>query len=364
MDATKDILIIGGGIIGLAIAVELRQRGASVTVLSRDFQEAASHAAAGMLAPYAEQIPPSPMLELCRRSRKMYADWTGKLENLTGLETGYNSCGILSPVFELPDNFTPFSPTSSWLNQTEIHTFQPGLNPDILGGWWHPEDGQVDNRKLVHTLRQAAKTLGVNIQEGAAVQSIIQKSGRIDKILTKQREYQAQTYILATGSWSSQLIPLPVRPIKGQMLALRMPTPQTLERVLFGPNTYLVPRKNGRLIIGATSEDVAWTPQNTPQGIHILLERAMGLYPKIADWAIEDFWWGFRPGTTDELPILGPSAYDNLVLATGHYRNGILLAPITATLIADLITHQVADPLLKIFNCDRFFPKLDFSQKS
>ena len=364
MDATKDILIIGGGIIGLAIAVELRQRGASVTVLSRDFQEAASHAAAGMLAPYAEQIPPSPMLELCRRSRKMYADWTGKLENLTGLETGYNPCGILSPVFELPDNFTPFSPTSSWLNQTEIHTFQPGLNPDILGGWWHPEDGQVDNRKLIHALRQAAKTLGVNIQEGTAVQSIIQKSGRIDKVLMKKREYQAQTYILATGSWSSQLIPLLVRPVKGQMLALRMPTPQTLERVLFGPNTYLVPRKNGRLIIGATSEDVAWTPQNTSQGIHILLERAMGLYPKIADWAIEDFWWGFRPGTTDELPILGSSAYDNLVLATGHYRNGILLAPITATLIADLVTHQVADPLLKTFNCDRFFPKLDFSQKS
>ena len=185
MDATRDILVIGGGIIGLAIAVELRQRGANVTVLSRDFQEAASQAAAGMLAPSAEQIPPGPMLELCTRSRNMYADWTSKLENLTGLETGYNPCGILSPVFELPNNFTPLSPTSSWLNQTEIHAFQPGLNPDILGGWWHPEDGQVDNRKLVNVLLQAAKALDVNIQEGTAVQSIIQKSGKIDKILTK-----------------------------------------------------------------------------------------------------------------------------------------------------------------------------------
>jgi thiazole synthase len=143
-----------------------------------------------------------------------------------------------------------------------------------------------------------------------------------------------------------------------------MPTLQSLERVLFGPNTYLVPRKNGRLIIGATSEEVGWTPHNTPLGMNALLQRGMGLYPPIADWTIEDFWWGFRPGTTDEFPILGPSAYDNLVLATGHYRNGILLAPITATLIADLITHQVTDPLLKPFNGDRFFPKSDFSPKS
>ncbi|MFM7575177.1 MAG: FAD-dependent oxidoreductase, partial [Snowella sp.] len=213
-------------------------------------------------------------------------------------------------------------------------------------------------------LRQAATILGVHLQEGKAVQSIIQNSGKIDKILTQNRDYQAQTYVLATGSWSSELIPLPVRPIKGQMLALRMPTAQSLERVLFGPNTYLVPRKNGRLIIGATSEEVGWTPHNTPQGINALLQRAMGLYLPIADWTIEDFWWGFRPGTTDEFPILGPSAYDNLVLAAGHYRNGILLAPITATLIADLITHQVADPLLTSFNGDRFFQKSDFSPKS
>ena len=109
---------------------------------------------------------------------------------------------------------------------------------------------------------------------------------------------------------------------------------------------------------------MGWTPHNTPLGMNALLQRGMGLSPPIADWTIEDFWWGFRPGTTDEFPILGPSAYDNLVLATGHYRNGILLAPITATLIADLITHQVTDPLLTPFNGDRFFPKSDFSPKS
>ncbi len=350
-----DILIIGGGIIGLAIAVELRQRGAKVTLLSRDFQQAASHAAAGMLAPSAEQIPLSPMLDLCLRSRKLYPDWISKLENLTGLETGYNPCGIVSPVFEIPDTFTPISTHSIWLDQTEIYTFQPGLSPEIIGGWWHPEDGQVDNRKLVNALRQAAEILGVEIQEGVAVKSIIQKSGKIEKVFTTKGEFQAATYLLATGSWTSELFSLPVRPIKGQMLALRMPRDRFLERVIFGPNTYLVPRKDGRLIIGATSEEVGWTPENTPQGIYDLLERAMGLYPDLKNWTIEDFWYGFRPGTADELPILGTSACDNLILATGHYRNGILLAPITASLIADLMINQLSDPLLKFFNSDRFF---------
>ena len=354
MNAVRDILIIGGGIIGLAIAVELRQRGAKVTVLNRDFQQAASHAAAGMLAPYAEQISVGPMLELCLRSREMYSDWIGKLENLTGVETGYNPCGILSLVFENPETFNAISPSSSWLNQTQIHAFQPDLAPEIIGGWWHPEDGQVDNRKLVSALRQAAQMLGVEIQEGVAVKSIVKKSGKIDKIVTTNGEFQAETYVLATGSWTPELINLPVRPIKGQMLALRMPVNQYLERVLFGPNTYLVPRKDGRLIVGATAEEVGWTDHNTPQGIHRLLERAIGLYPKLKDWAIEDFWWGFRPGTSDELPILGTSSWDNLILGTGHHRNGILLAPVTASLIADLITNQSADPLLNHFNCDRF----------
>jgi thiazole synthase len=359
MHTNSDVLIIGGGIIGLAIAVELRQRGLGVTVLSRDFQQAASQAAAGMLAPYAEQIPPGPLLELCLRSRWLYPDWVEKLEQWTGLETGYNPCGILSPLFTEPDSLTPLSPHSQWLDAATLAHYQPGLGPEVVGAWWHPEDGQVDNRKLLSALRQAAQSLGVNLQERVTVQALPQRQGKITQILTERGRFQAQTYVLATGSWAKELIPLPVAPIKGQMLALRMPQqphqPWPLQRVLFGPNTYLVPRRDGRLIVGATSEQVDWQPENTPQGLNTLLARALRLYPALQDWPIADLWWGFRPGTPDELPLLGSSSCDNLVFAVGHYRNGILLAPITATLIADFISKQVSDPLLSACRYDRGF---------
>ncbi|MFM1841436.1 MAG: ThiG protein [Cyanobacteriota bacterium] len=356
MQTTSDILIIGGGIIGLAIAVDLKlkQRGLQVTVLSRDFQQAASHAAAGMLAPHAEQIPPGPMLELCLASRWCYPEWVGKLEQLTGMETGYNPCGILSPVFETPQNFATQQSQSDWLDAATIAVYQPGLGPDVVGGWWHPDDGQVDNRKLVSALRQAAQSLGVHIQEGVNVQAIAQRQRQVTRLLTNQGSYQAETYVLASGSWAKELLPLPVFPVKGQMLALRMPRgdyqPYPLQRVLFGPDTYLVPRRDGRLIVGATVEQVDWQPHNTPAGIQALLERAIRLFPAVQDWAIEDLWWGFRPGTPDELPYLGYGDCDNLILATGHYRNGILLAPITAELISDLILDGTPPSLLTAFS--------------
>ena len=152
-------------------------------------------------------------------------------------------------------------------------------------------------------------------------------------------------------------------PLKGQMMALQMPhqlnDPLPLQRILFAPGTYLVPRRNGRLIVGATAEEVGWKPNNTPKGIQTLLQRAGRLYPSLLDWPIEGIWWGFRPGTPDELPILGQGQCDNLVLATGHYRNGILLAPVTASLIADLIVDNKIDPLLNAFSGDRFLQSTD-----
>lgn len=359
MNASNDILIIGGGIIGLAIAVDLKLRGASVTVLDRNFPHRASQAAAGMLAPFAENLPPGPMLDLCLKSRWLYPEWVRKLQDLTGLDLGYNPCGILAPVYELPSEQFCHNTASQWLDKTAIRLYQPGLGDDVVGGWWHPEDGQVDNRQVMAALQQAAQQLGIQVKNGVTVQTIQQRQGKIASILTSEGEFEAKTYVLASGSWASQILPLPVRPIKGQMLAVTMPQqpgePFPLQRVLFGPSTYLVPRRNGRLIIGATSEDVGWTPHNTPQGIATLIQQATRLYRAIADWPIEEIWWGYRPGTPDELPILGQSSCENLILATGHYRNGILLAPVTASLIADLIINQTSDPLLDAFRGDRFY---------
>ena len=359
MNAASDILLIGGGVIGLAIAVELKLRGAKVTVLSRDFKQASTLAAAGMLAPQAEAIAPSPMLELCLRSRSLYAEWCYKLEQLTGVATGYWPCGILAPVYE-EDRDTQ-AEVADWLDRDTIHLYEAGLGADVVGGWWYPEDAQVDNRALAQALQLAAQELGVDLQEGVEVEAIEQQNRLVREVRTSAGGFQADHYVLATGAWSNELLPVPVRPKKGQMLSVQAtqgnPKALPLQRVLFGSDIYLVPRRDGRLLIGATTEDVGWMPHNTPAGIHSLLARAIRLYPQLQDWSIQECWWGFRPATPDELPILGTSSVENLTLATGHYRNGILLAPVTAVLIANLIGKQKSDPLLDHFRCDRFYNK-------
>ncbi|MGB7445329.1 MAG: glycine oxidase ThiO [Coleofasciculaceae cyanobacterium] len=374
MNAASDILIIGGGVIGMAIAVELKLRGLSVTVVNRDYQQSSSLAAAGMLAPEAEGIPASPMLDLCLKSRTLYPEWISKLEQLTGINTGYWPCGILAPVYQTPSPSQIEKPTQAgsnsgllWLEKDALNLYQAGLGSDVIGGWWYPEDAQVDNRALTQALRTAAQELGVDWREGIVVEAIEQKNKHVCSVRTSAGVFQATHYVIATGAWSDHLLPLPVQPKKGQMLSVRVPVdfqPSSLQRVIYGPETYLVPRRDGRIIIGATVEDVGFTPHNTPAGIHTLLERAIKLYPQLQDWPIQEFWWGFRPATPDELPILGTSPCDNLSLATGHYRNGILLAPVTAKLLADLISEQKSDPLLSDFRYDRFYNKSSLATQS
>ena len=352
MNKVSDVLIIGGGIIGLSLAIELKLRQVKVTVLSRNFQEAATHAAAGMLAPQAEKIPPSPMLDLCLKSRAIYAEWIRKLEDITGLETGYWPCGILAPVYDAGDNLRT---NQGWLNQLEIQHYQPDFSSEVVGGWWYPDDGQVDNRALARCLWMAAQLLGIEILEEVAVTEFVRENQQIKYVKTSRGDWQAERYVLATGAWSQELLPVPVYPKKGQMLSLRFPaSSQALNHVLFGDETYIVPRKDGRIVIGATTENVGFTPDNTAAGIQQLLSGATRLYPPLKDLPILEFWWGFRPATPDELPILGTSAYENLTLATGHYRNGILLAPVTALLIADLLEKQQSEPLLSYFHYSRF----------
>ncbi|MFN6477835.1 glycine oxidase ThiO [Nostoc sp. DedQUE07] len=380
----SETVIIGGGVIGLAIAIELKLRGTNVTVLCRDFQAAATHAAAGMLAPDAENIANEAMRSLCWRSRALYPDWTRKLEELTGLNTGYRACGILAPVFEeageqgsstsatLSDqgageqrsrgeslsSSSPSSP-SYWLNKEAIHQYQPGLGAEVVGGWWYPEDAQVDNQALAHVLRTAAESIGVELKDGITVEGFLQQQGQVVGVQTNAGIIRAAHYVLASGAWSNELLPLPVLPRKGQMLSVRIPEVSQelpLKRVLFGQDIYIVPRRD-RLVIGATSEDVGFMPNNTPEGIQKLLQAAIRLYPQLKHYPIQEFWWGFRPTTPDELPILGTSHCQNLTFATGHYRNGILLAPVTAALIANLILEQKSDPLLADFHYSRFQSK-------
>lgn len=347
---------------GLAIALELRQAGLTVTLLSQNFAAAAAQAAAGMLAPQAEQIPPGPMLDLCLRSRDLYPDWVQKLEQLTGLDTGYWPCGILAPVYSsqepvvssLPDE--PVSMGKAWCDRATLDRQHPGLGPDVMGAHWYPQDAQIDNRALAYSLRAAVLDAGVDIQDGVTAQTLLHDQQCITGVTTSAGLWEAGHYILATGAWCQDLLPIPVSPRKGQMLAVRAPDPThlPLHTVLFGQDIYIVPRRDGRIVVGATSEDVGFTPHNTLTGIHTLLSRALRLMPTLATLPLEEQWWGFRPATPDTHPILGASPYRNLSLATGHYRNGILLSPVTAQLITKLVVDQFTDPLLQCFHWSRF----------
>jgi glycine oxidase ThiO len=356
----KDVLVIGGGAIGLGIALELALRGQSVGVLNRSFAEAALHAAAGMLAPQAEGILPGTMLDLCLQSRALYPDWVSKLETLTDQDCGYWPCGILEPVYASePDRCPPFVPPyavhSQWCDRTALDARQSGLSEAVVGAWWHPDDGQINNQQMAGVLRQAALKVGVELQEGVAVEQFHRQHDRIIGVQTTQGTFHAQHYVLATGAWSKELLPIPVTPRKGQLLAISPSEPhQLLQHVLYGSDVYIVPRKDGQLVIGATSEEVGFTSNNTAGGIQSLLNEAIRLYPTLAKGRFERCWWGFRPATPDELPILGASPYENLSLATGHFRNGILLIPATAMAIADQVLSQKNDPILAAFRWNRF----------
>ncbi|HSM84269.1 MAG TPA: glycine oxidase ThiO [Nodosilinea sp.] len=347
----SDVLVVGGGVIGLAIALELRQQGASVAVLSRDFEQAASHAAAGMLAPQAEGLPPGPMLDLCQASLALYPNWVSKLEAITGQSVGYWPCGILAPR-----RAAPAAPAATWLDAATLAHYQPGLDASVQGAHWYPEEGQIDNRLLVRALRAAVLDLGVTLHEGTGATALRQVQGRIERVCTAQAgDFSADQVVVATGAWAHELLPLPVFPVKGEMASLRLPPGHTLplQRVLFGEDIYIVPRRDGRIVLGATSQAVGFAPHNTARGVSQLLKCAIALLPQLADFTLDETWWGYRPATPDEWPILGPGPAANLTLATGHYRNGILLTPITAQLVAQAVLGQV-DPRLEAFSWRRF----------
>jgi glycine oxidase len=343
MTKAAEVIVIGGGIIGLSIALELRWRGLQVLVLTQDYQTAAANAAAGMLAPQAEEIAPSALLDLCTFSRSLYADWTTKLTMATGLDTGYWECGILAPRYERPADAQ-----ITWQDRKELVSHLPtdNLGTEVVGGYWFDTDGQVDNRALYKSIQVAAESAGVRVQTGVTV-----TAEDLQDLSQGVAGLVADRYILATGAWSQKLLPVPVVPRKGQLIALQVPPGEDLplNTVLFGTEIYIVPRRDGRIVIGATSENVGFAAGNTAEGVQGLFDRAIRLCPALAKYPVVEQWWGFRPATPDELPILGHSADPRLILATGHYRNGILLAPATARIIADLLFDR-PHPLLS--DCD------------
>jgi len=251
-----------------------------------------------------------------------------------------------------------------WLSAAATRAREPHLASKIAGALFSPQDHQVDNRKLVQALRVAAESAGAKIHEHRPVKEIVVQGGRAGGVVLEDGTIAAaDIVVLAVGAWSRGIPGLPpdrrppVRPIKGQMLALRMDSAAPLiSHVLWAPGAYLVPRRDGRLIVGATVEEKGFDDKITAGGMLTLLEAAWRAVPAIEELPIEEIWVGHRPGSRDDAPILGPGPLEGLFYATGHHRNGILLAPVTADSMARLVLDNVVEPAIKPFGLERFLP--------
>ena len=368
-----NVVVIGAGVIGLGIAWRLAARGVPVAVFDKGEAGAgASHAAAGMLAACCEAEPgEDALITLGRESQARWPAFAAELERASGMEVGLRSEGTLVVALTADDQARlnhqlvfqqKLGLPLQWISAAETRRREPHLAGKLAGAVFSPEDTQVDNRKLAAALRIAAEAAGASIREHRAVSAISSRAGRIDGVvLADGTKVAADMVVLAAGAWSRGIAGLapelrpPVRPIKGQMLALRMEAAAPLlSHVVWAPGAYLVPRQDGRLLIGATVEEKGYDASLTAGGILTLLEAAWRAVPAVEELPIDEMWVGHRPGSRDDAPILGAGPIEGLVYATGHHRNGILLTPITADAIARLMLDSVAEPAIRPFGIERF----------
>jgi glycine oxidase len=364
----QDAVVIGGGVIGLAVALELERRGVHTLVLERGSPgEEASGAAAGMLAPQVEASAPGPGFKLGLLSREMYRGWIASIEALSETATGYHADGALQLV-EGRDSLEAAWQRAVWqrdlglrverLDRGAVLERVPGLGEEIAGAIHYPDEAQVDPRRLVRALALAARAAHAEIRSGAEVQRIVVEDGRVIGLDLEDQHIPAKLVILAAGAWSS-LLPggeLPVgivRPARGQIVVLD-PGSAPCRPYLSTSHGYLVPRRDGRVLVGSTTEYVGYNRSVTAEGVQKLLQFAIRVLPSLGEARLVETWAGLRPWSQDHLPILGHTRIEGLVMATGHFRNGILQAPATARLIADQVTERRPDLDLVPFAIDRF----------
>jgi len=355
-----DAVFIGGGVIGLASAWRAAQRGARVVVLERGEPPAgATRVAAGMLAPVGELAFGEPqLLEMTLAAARLYPEFVAELEAATGGSTGYIRQGALHIALDrdeaaelrrVHDLQRTLGLEAEWLPPRRCRDLEPGLTPSFNGGVHAPGEAAVDPRALTRGLLAALRGLGAEVRTGTEVVDGVFDGERLAGVRTAAgEELRADAVILATGAWSGRTEWLPeharpaVRPVKGQVLELRSRDGAApCGRIIASERVYLVPRPDGRLIVGATSEEQGFDTVATAGGVHELLREAYRLLPEVAELELLDAMAGLRPGTPDNLPIVGPGAIEGLLLATGHYRNGILLAPLAAETIAERLTGEV-----------------------
>jgi glycine oxidase len=368
----SDIAIIGGGVIGLTIARALRQRGVrDVMLIERGRPGAeASWAAGGMLAPQVEADLQDEFFQLACASRDQYPEFASSLKEETGIDVELDTTGTLYLGFDqvaeedLRRRYEWQKGAGlevEWLSGDEARRLEPHLSLNTLCALSFPRDIQIDNRRLVEALVRANEELGVQLWMNTTVKALRIKDARVCGVETSAGFVATPMVVVAAGAWSSSIdsggFALPaikVEPVRGQMLCYEA-RPQIRRHVIYSPRGYLVPRRDGRLLAGSTIERVGFDKRTTNDGVSAIKAMAMEISAKTALLPIIDSWAGLRPRAGDDLPVLGPCAeISGLLYATGHYRNGILLAPITGQIIADTIVDGVFHADLTAFSPDRF----------
>ncbi|NGN69966.1 glycine oxidase ThiO, partial [Streptomyces sp. A7024] len=347
-----DVVIAGGGVIGLGIAWQAGVRGLRVAVADPAPGSGATHTAAGLLTPVGElAYDAEPLLRLGIASRLRYPSFIAELEELTGADTGYRADGILEPALddaglayleELRRFQASLGVASRILDAAECRELEPGLTPRVRGGLLSPEDGSIDPRRLVPALLAAALKTGTTHYE-QPVAALLSEGGRAAGVrLADGREVRAGRTVLAAGSGMGAIDGVPpgvvptIRPVKGQTVRLRAPAPylgRGLRGVVDGSRVYVVSRSDGELVIGATQEDAGYDTTASAGAVRELLTRAEALLPGIEALPFTGTTAGLRPASPDDAPVVGPTVLPDLVVASGHFRNGVLLAPVTADVV-------------------------------
>lgn len=366
MRATANAVVVGGGIIGLSVALELAARGAEVTVLDTgEPARAASWAAAGMLAPRSESLADRAMAALCERSLELYPSFAAKVAAGSGIDPHAHLDGIVHAAFDEAEYaalqgraraLSGEGVDAQILARDEVVRAEPVLGARVRGGLLIRGEGHVDNRRLGRALIAACANAGVRVESHAENVRVEFDNRRVLGVHTSNGYRAAQTVVNAAGAWASQVsgVPAqcvpPVRPVKGQMFALALPAGM-MHRPVWVRGAYLVPRADGRVLVGATVEE-SGDARVTAGGIDALLHAATACAPALREFTITEMWAGLRPATPDARPVLGCTARQGYVLACGHFRNGILLAPVTAQIVADAVeSNRAVDAA---FRLDRF----------
>jgi glycine oxidase len=373
---TSDVLVVGGGIIGLVTAWRAAQRGFTTALVDPEPGGGAAQVAAGMLAAvtelhYGEQT----LLGLNVASARRYPDFAAELTEVTGQDLGYRQCGTLAVALDADDRAhlrelhalqRQSGMESEWLSGRECRRLEPMLAPGVRGGLRVDGDHQVDPRRLAGALVAACERAGVTFHRTWAERLTVVRDRAAGVVATDGTELSAGQVVLAAGSLSGSLpgvpdaVLPPVRPVKGQVLRLTVPKryapflSRTVRAVVRGSHVYLVPRESGELVVGATSEELGWDTTVTAGGVYELLRDAHELVPGITELPLTETRAGLRPGSPDNAPLLGPTDLPGLLLATGHYRNGVLLTPVTGDAMAHVLTTGELPDVARPFTPRRF----------